>query len=142
MKRTTINHRVRKSKGMISTLLLGIAISSLLLGEQANAQSVAKTSNGSSVVRQQQDRFLSTIGANSDEDVYDELYGGGSLADTARRNHKNPQAIIDLQVAQMNEMLTQRLIDGMITPDTYRAQKDELTELITKSVYGQHPYNL
>ncbi len=38
MKRTTINHHARKGKRMISTLLLGIAISSLLLGEQANAQ--------------------------------------------------------------------------------------------------------
>ncbi len=101
-----------------------------------------KTSTGSSVVRQQQDPFLSTLGADSDEDVYDDLYEGGSLADTARRNNKSPQAVIDLQVAQMNELLTQRLIDGSITPDTYRAQKEELTELIVKSVYGQHPYNL
>ncbi|MFD1887430.1 hypothetical protein [Paenibacillus wenxiniae] len=142
MKRTTINHRARKGKGMISTLLLGIAISSLLLGDQANAQAAVKTSTGSAVVRQQQDPFLSTLGADSDEDVYDELYEGSSLADTARRNNKSPQAIIDLQVAQMNDLLTQRLIDGSITPDTYRAQKEELTELITKSVYGQHPYNL
>ncbi|GGJ02075.1 hypothetical protein [Paenibacillus hunanensis] len=142
MKRTTINHHARKGKRMISTLLLGIAISSLLLGEQANAQAAVKTSTGSSVVRQQQDPFLSTVGADSDEDVYDDLYEGGSLADTARRNNKNPQAVIDLQVAQMNELLTQRLINGSITPDTYRAQKEELTELITKSVYGQHPYNL
>ncbi|WP_046212807.1 hypothetical protein [Paenibacillus wulumuqiensis] len=140
MKSTNTYRRIRKGKAMISTLLLGIAISSLLLGEQANAQSIA-TSSTSSVTREQQDPFLGALGAASDEDVYDDLYEGHTLAETARRNNKNPQAIIDLQVAQMNEMLTQRLIDGTLSPDTYRAQKEELTDIITQSVYGQHPYN-
>ncbi|ANF94585.1 hypothetical protein [Paenibacillus bovis] len=140
MKSTNTYRRIRKGKAMISTLLLGIAISSLLLGEQANAQAVAATST-SSVTREQQDTFLGALGAASDEDVYDELYEGRTLAETARRNNKNPQAIIDLQVAQMNELLTQRLIDGTLSPDTYRAQKEELTDIITKSVYGQHSYN-
>ncbi|WP_411344039.1 hypothetical protein ACE3MZ_21030 [Paenibacillus sp. WLX1005] len=142
MKRTNINHRARKGKAMISTLFLGIAISSMLLGEQANAQAAVKTSTASSVVREQQDPFLSAVGATSDEDVYDDLYEGETLADTARRNEKDPQAVIDLQVSQMNDMLMQRLINGSLTPDTYRAQKEELTELITKSVYGQQSYNL
>lgn len=142
MKSTTKNHRIRKGKAMVSTLLLGLAISSLLLGEQANAASAVKTSSASSVVREQQDPFLSAVGADSDEDVYDDLYEGRTLAETARRNNKNPQDLIDLQVAQMNEQLMQRLIDGSLTPDTYRAQKEELTEIITKSVYGQHSYHL
>lgn len=138
MKSTKKNHRSRKA--MISTLLLGLAISSMLLGEQANAQTPSSVS-GSSLTSEQQDDFLSTLGASSDEDVYEDLYEGKSLAQTARSHNKNPQAVIDLQVSQMTEMLNERLNKGLLTPDTYRAQKEELTDLITKSVYGQTSYS-
>lgn len=138
MKSTKKNHRSRKA--MISTLLLGLAISSILLGEEANAQTPSSAS-GSSLTSEQQDPFLSTLGASSDEDVYEDLYEGRSLAQTARRHNKNPQAVIDLQVAQMTEMLNERFQQGLLSPDTYRAQKEELTDLITKSVYGQTSYS-
>jgi len=76
------------------------------------------------------------LGASSDEEVYDALYIGKSLADIAEENGADVQNVIDLQVAELTEQLDKRLASGSIPPDVYEAQKLEVADIITRSVYG------
>ncbi|WP_442601964.1 hypothetical protein [Paenibacillus sp. KN14-4R] len=80
--------------------------------------------------------FKMTLGASSDEDIYDALYDGKTLADIAAGNNQDVQSIINLQVAEMTAQLDERLASGSITPTVYHAQKSELSSIITDSVYG------
>lgn len=81
---------------------------------------------------------LTQILGVSDEDIYYAIYNGKSLADLAHENHVDVQKIIDLQIAEMTEQLNIRLASGYLTPNVYQAQKSELAEIITKSVYRDH----
>jgi hypothetical protein len=81
--------------------------------------------------------FLQSLGASSEEEVYDALYNGKSLADIAKSNHKDVQPLIDLQVTELTAQLDQRLAAGSLSPEDYQAQKAELPDLISKSVYGK-----
>jgi hypothetical protein len=75
------------------------------------------------------------LGVSSDEEIYDALYNGKSLANIAEDNHADVQNVIDLQVAELTVQLTNRLDNGSISPTEYQLQKSELPEIITKSVY-------
>ncbi|CAG7615572.1 hypothetical protein ACFQI7_01150 [Paenibacillus allorhizosphaerae] len=83
------------------------------------------------------DDFLRVLGASSDEELYDSLLEGKSLADIAAGNQADVDNIINLQVAELTAQLDSRLADGSLLPHQYRAQKAELEEIIKKSVYGE-----
>lgn len=83
------------------------------------------------------DDMLQALGVSSDEEIYDALYNGKSLADIAEGNHVEVQSIIDLQIAELTDQLDSRLANGSITPNQYLAQKSELTDIITDSVFGK-----
>lgn len=84
-----------------------------------------------------QDALLHLLGVSSNEELQEALYDGKSLADIAEGNNQDVQRVIALQMAEMTEQLDLRLADGSITLDQYRAQRSELAEIITRSVYGQ-----
>jgi hypothetical protein len=129
----------RKRMMVICTLLLALSIGqSSTWGSRANASAVAperalqiqddKTSKD--------DELLNTLGVSSDEQLYDALYNGHTLADIAQKNERDAQAVVDFQVAQLTEQLDQRLADKSITPEQYKAHKAELTQVVAKSVFG------
>ncbi|GIP31703.1 hypothetical protein [Paenibacillus sp. J2TS4] len=83
-----------------------------------------------------QDPLLHALGATSDEELYDALYEGKSLADIAAANEAEVQNVIDLQVAELTEQLDMRLAGGSLSLDAYLAHKSEVAEVIARSVYG------
>jgi hypothetical protein len=76
------------------------------------------------------------LGASTDE-IYNDLYNGNSLAEIARKNHADVTKVIDLQIAELAGQLDSRLASGQLSPAQYEAQKSELADIITKSVYGE-----
>ncbi|WP_223067546.1 hypothetical protein [Paenibacillus caui] len=84
------------------------------------------------------DPFLQTLGAADDNEVYEALFDGKSLADIAEANQADVQAVIDLQTSEMNKLLSKRLEEGSLTPEDYQSQKAELSDMITASAYGKN----
>ncbi|MFC5529061.1 hypothetical protein [Cohnella yongneupensis] len=82
------------------------------------------------------DDFLVALGKSSDEEVYNALYDGKSLAEIASDSGNSAQGVIDLQLAELTRQLDARLSSGMLAPQIYEAQKSELQEIVAKSVYG------
>ena len=83
------------------------------------------------------DTFLTTLGAKDEEDVYYALQNGQPLSDIAIANQADPEAIIDVQIAQMNQILRERYESGSISAEVFMKQKAEIPALITASVHGQ-----
>jgi hypothetical protein len=80
--------------------------------------------------------LLHILKLSSEEDIYKAQYNGFSLADIARANQVDVQKVIELQLAELTEQLEVRLFNGSITPEQYLAQRAELPEIISKSVYA------
>lgn len=123
-----------------------IALSNGVLTVEANACIVKQSDStkakktGQSSEKEninKQDHFLRTLGTSSDAEIYDALYQGQSLADIASGNQLDVQHVIDYQVAELEEQLNQRLATGGITPEIYQAQKSELVDIVTQSVYSK-----
>jgi hypothetical protein len=129
----------RKRIIVVCTLLLALSIGqSSTWGNRANASAVApeRPSQIQDNKTSKDDELLDTLGISSDEQLYDALYNGQTLADIAQQNERDCQAVVDLQVAQLTEQLDQRLASKSITPEQYQAHKAELKQVVAKSVFG------
>ncbi|SDO72334.1 hypothetical protein SAMN04487897_12067 [Paenibacillus sp. yr247] len=80
--------------------------------------------------------LLHVLGLSSEEDIYNAQYNGQSLADIAKANKVDVQKVIELQLSELTEQLNARLSSGSITSEQYQAQREELPEIIIKSVYA------
>lgn len=80
--------------------------------------------------------LLHVLKLSSEEDIYKAQTNGFSLADIAKANQVDVQKVIELQLAELTELLQLRLFQGSITPEQYLAQRAELPEIIIKSVYA------
>lgn len=133
---------------MAGTIAFAITIGVSIWSEEANAadfcsldksntssktNEIAPVSQVSPAVK---DELIQALGVCSDEEIYDALYQGQSLAEIAHSNDADVQEVIRLQIAEMEKQLDERLASGSISPDVYLAQKLELPEIIAKSVYG------
>lgn len=132
---------------MISTMAFAIALSTTLWSEdtsastyipsdQSNNYNKQNKNKGQAIYSVDQDPLQQILGLSSEEDIYESLSNGQSLADIANANNADIQQVIELQTAEMTEQLDQRLASGSISQDVYEAQKAELTSIITSSVYG------
>ncbi|TKH40118.1 hypothetical protein C1I59_01185 [Paenibacillus polymyxa] len=129
----------RKRMLVICTLLLALSIGqSSTWGSRANAAALApeRALHVQDNEASKDDDLLKALGISSDEQLYDALYNGQTLADIAQTNNQDAQAIVDLQVAQLTEQLDQRLANKSITLEQYQAHKAELTQVVAKSVFG------
>ncbi|MEC0182038.1 hypothetical protein P4H61_11095 [Paenibacillus peoriae] len=129
----------RKRIMVICTLLLALSIGqSSTWGSRANAAALApeRAPQVQDNEASKDDKLLDTLGISSDEQLYDALYNGQTLADIALTNKQDAQAVVDLQVAQLTEQLDQRLANKSITLEQYQAHKSELTQVVAKSVFG------
>ncbi|MFC5704296.1 hypothetical protein ACFPVX_23650 [Cohnella faecalis] len=124
-----------------STMAVAIAIgSSTTWSDDAKASPLTSKeaklpTTISNIAAPTQDHLLHLLGATEDE-LYDALYNEKSLAELAASKQVEVSQIIELQVAEMTEQLEARLSSGSLSPAAYEAQKSELTEIITNSVYG------
>ncbi|AHM64007.1 hypothetical protein ACT3XG_01455 [Paenibacillus polymyxa] len=129
----------RKRMLVICTLLLALSIGqSSTWGSRANAAALApeRALHVQDNEASKDDDLLKALGISSDEQLYDALYNGQTLADIAQTHNQDAQAIVDLQVAQLTEQLDQRLANKSITLEQYQAHKAELTQVVAKSVFG------
>jgi hypothetical protein len=134
---------------IVGTMAIAITISAGVFGNDASANtlsiSIDKSGNQdktkeinssaedtNSIVKED---ITQVLGLSSDEELYDSLYKGSSLADVAENNQVPLQNIIDLQVSELTEQLDSRLANGSISPVTYLLQKSELPDIITKSIH-------
>jgi len=132
---------------IITTMAFAITFSGSVWSDEATASPVSKNnacktkpSNASitsTIYAQNQDQFHAALGTSSDEDVYNALYSGQSLAEIATNNYADVQDVIDLQVAELSAQLDSRLESGSLSPQAYLAHKSELAELVTRSAYGE-----
>ncbi|MCC3380504.1 hypothetical protein ACFQ5D_18715 [Paenibacillus farraposensis] len=129
----------RKRIIIICTLLMALSIGqSSTWGSRANAAfASARASQVQDDDASKDDELLETLGVSSEEQLYDALYNGQTLADIALTNKRDAQAVVDLQVAQLTKQLDQRLANKSITLEQYQAHKAELTQVVAKSVFGQ-----
>jgi len=82
------------------------------------------------------DPWLGMLGAESEDEVYDALYEGRSLAEIAQANGTDIEPVIDHQIYELSRQLNERLAAGSITPETYLAQLLELEDIVTRSAHG------
>jgi hypothetical protein len=76
------------------------------------------------------------IGEEADSVIYDALLEGKTLADVAYDHGADVDSLISHQVAQLTTQLDQRLAGGSISEEVYAAQREELYDIVAKSVHG------
>ncbi|CAM4402532.1 hypothetical protein [Paenibacillus tarimensis] len=118
---------------VVGTLAFAITISSMIGTDNANAQSAVAPQ---SMSQDTDDIFLRALGAEDEEEVYQALYSGMSLAELAETNNSDIKELIRLQIAELTAQLDERLASGSLTLEEYQAQKAELPEIIISSIFG------
>ncbi|WP_145046012.1 hypothetical protein [Paenibacillus xylanexedens] len=83
---------------------------------------------------QNEDALLRALNQTSDVALVRDLYAGKSLRMIAEANDGDIDAVIELQVAELNKQLDERLANGSISLEQHTAQQAELTSLVTESV--------
>lgn len=80
--------------------------------------------------------LLHVLNLSSDEELYNALYEGNTLAEVANDHNVDVQKIVNLQVAELTAQIDLRYASGNLTLQQYEEQKAEVRDIITKSVYG------
>jgi len=125
---------------IVGTVAIAITVSLTAWNEEMGAASFAAKAKAAAVAASDvdsRDAFVQALGASSEEEIYEALYDGRTLAEIAEANRADVRDVIKLQIAELTAQLDQRLSAGAIDPETYVAQKAELAEIVTKSAYGQ-----
>ena len=84
---------------------------------------------------QSPDKFQQVLGVANDQEIYDALYGGQSLAELAQSRDGNVDELIRLQVNELTEQLNSRLASGSLSAHAYQAQLEELPAIVAESVH-------
>lgn len=106
----------------------------IMIPDNPAAFDKAKTAAVQTAAAPVRDELHQALGVASDEEIYDALYSGQSLAEVAASRSRDVQDVIALQTAQLSAQLDDRLASGSLSPEAYEAHKAELTEVITRSV--------
>lgn len=121
---------------IVGTIAIVVTLSGGIWTDKANARIKNTEAPTQRINIEVQDALLHLLGVSSNEEMQEALYNGKSLADIAKDNNGDVRRVIALQLTEMTEQLDLRLAQGSITLDQYRAQRSELAEIITRSVYG------
>ncbi|CAH1217240.1 hypothetical protein PAECIP111893_04240 [Paenibacillus plantiphilus] len=121
---------------IVGTIAIVITLSGGIWTDKANAKPKNTEAPTQRINIEVQDALLHLLGVSSNEEMQEALYNGKSLADITKDNNGDIRRVIALQLTEMTEQLDQRLTQGSITLDQYRAQRSELAEIVTRSVYG------
>ncbi|SEU23500.1 hypothetical protein [Paenibacillus sp. NFR01] len=81
----------------------------------------------------EQDELLGLLNQNSDDELYEALYSGKSLADMAGGKNGNLERVIELQMAELAGQLNERLAAGSITAEQHAVYTAELRDVVTAS---------
>ncbi len=120
---------------MISFMAFFIACSTSIWSNEANASASTYKQATDNTSNNNPDDLLHVLGVDSEEQIYDALYNGQSLADIASENDMEVDQVVDLQVAQLRSQLDQRFLSGSISLEAYQAQIEEIRDMIQESVH-------
>jgi hypothetical protein len=118
---------------IVGTMVVAITLGGSAWSNKVSASSITETRSATVAVK---DDLLQILKVSSDEEIYNAIYDGKSLADIANHNKVDVNNVVDLQVAQLTEQLDLRLASGSLTLQQYEEQKSELRDIITRSTYG------
>lgn len=118
---------------IVGTMVFALTVGGASWNNNASASSITKSLNTTFPV---QDDLLQVLDLSSDDEIYDALYNGKTLADIAEGNDVDIEDVIDLQVEELIKQLDLRLANGSLTLAQYEEQKSEVRDIITKSAYG------
>lgn len=106
------------------------------LDKSDTAKFKADDRSGSPIAIVEPADFHEVLGAASNEEVYDALYNGKTLADIAAGNDADVGDVIALQIGELTEQLSERLRSGSLSYEDYLAQKEELPDIVRRSAFG------
>jgi hypothetical protein len=118
---------------IIGTMVVAMTLGGSTWSNKVSASSITETHSAAAAVK---DDLSQILKVSSDEEIYNAIYDGKSLADIANHNQVDVNNVVDLQVAQLTEQLDLRLASGSLTLQQYEEQKSELRDIITRSTYG------
>jgi hypothetical protein len=84
---------------------------------------------------EQQDPLLRTLGVTDEDEIYESLYNGKSLADISAEHGRDVQPVIDLQRFELEQQLLARWVQGQISTEQFHTYQAELEEIVTNSIY-------
>ncbi|MNN06188.1 hypothetical protein D3C81_1189700 [compost metagenome] len=124
---------------MAFVITLNPSISGQWIAGSASACPIKQSNlNDSNSSESENDDFTESLGVSTDEAVYNALLEGNSLADIAESHQQDVDRIIELQVSQLQDQLTQRYRQGSLSPQSYSEQMNELPDIIKESVYKRY----
>jgi hypothetical protein len=118
---------------IVGTMVVAMTLGGSLWSNKISTSSITETHNAAAAVK---DDLLQILKVSSNEEIYNAIYDGKSLADIANHNQVDVNNVVNLQVAQLTEQLDLRLASGNLTLQQYEEQKSELRDIITRSTYG------
>jgi hypothetical protein len=118
---------------IIGTMVVAMTLGGSTWSNKVSASSITETHSATAAVK---DDLSQILKVSSDEEIYNAIYDGKSLADIANHNQVDVNNVVNLQVAQLTEQLDLRLASGNLTLQQYEEQKSELRDIITRSTYG------
>lgn len=119
---------------MFCTLALAISIGESTGSSAVSANTAVKPKP--QVTEAAKEDIVQALGLSSDEELYNALYDGKTMATIVGETGSDVKRVIRVQVAELTEQLQQRFAQGSITRKQYEAQKAELPEIVARSVYG------
>lgn len=84
----------------------------------------------------EKDPYHAALGISSDEELYDALYEGRTMAELAAGHGRDPQEVVLLQTAELAKQLEERVKSGSLSREAYLSHMAELDEILIRSVYG------
>ncbi|OAB44918.1 hypothetical protein PBAT_15190 [Paenibacillus antarcticus] len=118
---------------IVGSMVFAITVGGVSWNSHASASPIMLDLNTTAPVKED---LLHILKLSSNEELYNALYDGNTLADLAKDNDVDVQKVINLQVAELTAHIDQRYARGNLTDQQYKEQKSEVRDLITQSVHG------
>jgi len=118
---------------IVGSMVFAITVGGVSWNSHVSASPIMLDLNTTAPVKED---LLHVLKLSTNEELYNALYDGSTLADLAKDNDVDVQKVINLQVAELTAHIDQRYARGNLTDQQYKEQKSEVRDLITQSVHG------
>ncbi|MEC0090568.1 hypothetical protein [Paenibacillus macquariensis] len=118
---------------IVGSMVFAITVGGISWNSHVSASPIMLDLNTTAPVKED---LLHVLKLSSNEELYNALYDGSTLADLAKDNNVDVQKVISLQVAELTAQIDSRYASGNLTDQQYNEQKSEVRDLITQSVHG------
>lgn len=118
---------------IVGTMVFAITVGGVSWNSHVSASPITLSLNTTVPVKED---LLHVLELSSNEELYNALYEGSTLAELAGDQKVDVQKVINLQVAELTAQIDLRYASGNLTLQQYEEQKSEVRDIITQSVYG------